>query len=68
MTDRIGIATAATNPQTRHPLVTAMLAVVFLGEPVKLVLVLGVVVIGVGVWLITTDRVIAPAAVTAQVW
>ena len=39
-----------------HPLVTALLAVAFLGEPVTLVLVIGVVVIGAGVWLITTDQ------------
>jgi drug/metabolite transporter (DMT)-like permease len=39
-----------------HPLVTAVLAVVFLGEPITLALVLGVMVIGVGVWLITTDK------------
>ncbi|MGE3913554.1 MAG: DMT family transporter [Chloroflexota bacterium] len=52
---RIGVARAAPIAGC-HPLVTAMLAVVFLGEPVTLALLLGVVVIGVGVWLITTDQ------------
>jgi drug/metabolite transporter (DMT)-like permease len=52
---RIGVARAAPVAGT-HPLVTALLAVAFLGEPVTLALTLGVVVIGVGVWLITTDK------------
>lgn len=56
---RIGVARAAPVAGS-HPLVTAVLAVIFLGEPVTLTLLLGVVVIGVGVWLITTDRVVAP--------
>lgn len=56
---RIGVARAAPIAGS-HPLVTALLAVLFLGEPVTPVLVLGVVVIGVGVWLITTDRAGAP--------
>ena len=58
---RIGVARAATIAGC-HPLVTALLAVFFLGEPVTLALVLGIVVISVGVWLITTDRVIAPVS------
>lgn len=52
---RIGVARAAPIAGC-HPLVTASLAVAFLGEPVTVALILGVVVIGVGVWLITTDR------------
>jgi drug/metabolite transporter (DMT)-like permease len=52
---RIGVARAAPVAGS-HPLVVAVLAVIFLGEPVTLVLMLGVVVIGVGVWLITTDQ------------
>lgn len=52
---RIGVARAAPIAGS-HPLVTAVLAVAFLGEPVTLVLMFGVVVIGVGVWLITTDN------------
>lgn len=52
---RIGVARAAPVAGC-HPLVTALLAVAFLGEPVTLVLIFGMVVIGVGVWLITTDR------------
>ena len=58
---RIGVARAAPVAGS-HPLVTALLAVAFLGEPVTLALLLGIVVIGVGVWLITTDRVIPPPA------
>lgn len=57
---QIGVARAAPIAGS-HPLVTAVLAVVFLGEPVTLALLLGIVVIGAGVWLITTDRVIPPA-------
>jgi len=57
---RIGVARAAPVAGS-HPLVTALLAVAFLGEPVTLGLLLGIVVIGVGVWLITTDRVVPPA-------
>jgi drug/metabolite transporter (DMT)-like permease len=38
-----------------HPLVTALLAVGLLGEPVTGALLLGVVVVSVGVWLVTTD-------------
>jgi drug/metabolite transporter (DMT)-like permease len=52
---RIGVARAAPIAGC-HPLVTAVLAVTFLGEPITLALMLGVVVIGVGVWLITTDK------------
>jgi drug/metabolite transporter (DMT)-like permease len=52
---RIGVARAAPIAGC-HPLVTALLAVPFLGEPITLALMLGVVVIGVGVWLITTDK------------
>ena len=57
---RIGVARAAPIAGC-HPLVTALLAVAFLAEPVTVALVIGVVVIGVGVWLITTDRTVAPA-------
>ena len=53
---RIGVARASPIAGC-HPLVTALLAVVLLGEPITLTLVLGVVVIGVGVGLITPDRV-----------
>lgn len=56
---QIGVARAAPIAGS-HPLVTALLAVVFLGEPVTLALLLGIVVIGLGVWLITTDRVVPP--------
>lgn len=56
---RIGVARAAPIAGC-HPLVTALLAVIFLAEPVTLALVLGVVVISTGVWLITTDK--APVA------
>jgi len=52
---RIGVARAAPIAGC-HPLVTALLAVAFLGEPITLALMLGVVVIGIGVWLITTDK------------
>lgn len=52
---RIGVARAAPIAGC-HPLITALLAVAFLGEPVTPALVLGVVVISVGVWLITTDK------------
>jgi drug/metabolite transporter (DMT)-like permease len=52
---RIGVARAAPIAGC-HPLVTAVLAVAFLGEPITAALVLGVMVIGVGVWLITTDK------------
>src|SRR3954469_25691449 len=52
---RIGVARAAPIAGC-HPLVTALLAVAFLGEPITLALLLGVTVIGVGVWLITTDK------------
>jgi drug/metabolite transporter (DMT)-like permease len=52
---RLGVARAAPIAGC-HPLITALLAVPILGEPVTLALVGGVVVIGVGVWLITTDR------------
>lgn len=52
---RIGVARAAPIAGA-HPLVTALLAVLFLNEPVTLWLVAGVVVIGFGVWLITTDQ------------
>jgi len=52
---RIGVARAAPIAGC-HPLVTALLAVTFLGEPVTPALVLGVVVISIGVWLITTDK------------
>lgn len=57
---RIGVARASPIAGC-HPLVTALLAVTFLGEPVTLMLVLAIVVISVGVWLITTDRVVPPA-------
>jgi drug/metabolite transporter (DMT)-like permease len=57
---RIGVARAAPVAGC-HPLVTAVLAVAFLGEPVTPVLMLGIVTIGVGVWLITTDKAVAPA-------
>jgi drug/metabolite transporter (DMT)-like permease len=56
---RIGVARAAPVAGC-HPLVTALLAVAFLGEPVTLVLMLGIVIIGVGVYLIVTDRVVPP--------
>ncbi|MCC6179288.1 MAG: DMT family transporter [Chloroflexi bacterium] len=59
---RIGVARAAPIAGC-HPLVTALLAVLWLGEPVTLWLVGGVVVIGVGVWLITTDQ--APTSPSA---
>ena len=49
---RIGVARAAPIAGC-HPLVTALLAVIFLNEPVTFWLVVGVVVIGVGVWLMT---------------
>lgn len=52
---RIGVARAAPIAGI-HPLVTALLAVAFLGEPVTAALVLGILIISVGVWLITTDR------------
>jgi drug/metabolite transporter (DMT)-like permease len=52
---RIGVARAAPIAGC-HPLVTALLAVAFLGEPITLALLLGVMVIGIGVWLITTDK------------
>jgi drug/metabolite transporter (DMT)-like permease len=52
---RIGVARAAPIAGC-HPLVTALLAVLFLEEPVTVWLVAGVVVIGFGVWLITTDQ------------
>jgi transporter family protein len=52
---RIGVARAAPIAGC-HPLVTAVLAVVFLSEPVTPWLILGVVVIGIGVYLITTDQ------------
>jgi drug/metabolite transporter (DMT)-like permease len=53
---RLGVARAAPIAGS-HPLITALLAVLVLGEPVTLALVVGIVVIGVGVWLITTDGV-----------
>lgn len=52
---RIGVARAAPIAGC-HPLVTALLAVIFLNEPVTIWLVAGVIVIGAGVWLITTDQ------------
>lgn len=52
---RIGVARAAPIAGC-HPLVTALLAVLFLNEPVTVWLVAGVVVIGIGVWFITTDQ------------
>lgn len=52
---RIGVARAAPIAGC-HPLVTALLAVAFLGEPVTLTLLVGVVMIVLGVWIITTDR------------
>jgi drug/metabolite transporter (DMT)-like permease len=60
---RIGVARAAPIAGC-HPLVTALLAVAFLGEPITLPLMLGVVIIGVGVWLITTDK--TPNAVPSR--
>jgi drug/metabolite transporter (DMT)-like permease len=57
---RIGVARASPIAGC-HPLVTALLAVSFLDEPVTLTLVLAIVGIGIGVWLITTDRVVPPA-------
>jgi drug/metabolite transporter (DMT)-like permease len=52
---RLGVARAAPIAGC-HPLLTAVLAVAILREPVTLGLLVGVVVIGVGVWLITTDQ------------
>jgi drug/metabolite transporter (DMT)-like permease len=57
---RIGVARAAPIAGC-HPLVTALLAVVLLAEPVTVALLVGIVVIGVGVWLITTDRAVGLA-------
>ena len=45
-----------------HPLVTGLLAVAFLGEPLTGALILGVVVVSAGVWLVTTDGVRAARA------
>lgn len=52
---RIGVARAATVSGC-YPLVTGFLAVTFLNEPVTVWLILGAIIIGVGVWLITSDR------------
>jgi drug/metabolite transporter (DMT)-like permease len=52
---RIGVARAAPVAGS-HPLVVAVLAVAFLSEPITPMLIVGVMVIGVGVWLITTDQ------------
>jgi DME family drug/metabolite transporter len=51
----LGVARAAPIAGA-HPLITSMLAVLVLGEPVTLMLVVGVVLVGCGVWLITADE------------
>ena len=45
-----------------HPLVTGLLAVVILGEPLTNGLIVGVIVVSVGVWLVTTDGIQAARA------
>jgi drug/metabolite transporter (DMT)-like permease len=52
---RIGVARAATVSGC-YPLVTGVLAVTFLSEPVTVWLLTGAAIIGFGVWLITSDR------------
>ena len=59
--------TRVANTMTVNPIVAALLAAIFLGEPITLPLVIGLITVFAGLWIATTDsKAAAQIAVAAD--